>query len=49
MFAGKKRFASLASVKEKKEVCQNSHLFFYAQSPDFHNLGLCYYLKILFL
>ena len=23
--------------------------FFYAQSPDFHKLGLCYYLKILYL
>ena len=33
----------------KKEVCQNAHLFFYAQSPDFHKQGLCYYLKILYL
>ncbi|WP_262367925.1 hypothetical protein [Bacteroides pyogenes] len=32
-----------------EEVCQNAHLFFYAQSPDFHKLGLCYYLKILYL
>ena len=32
------------------KVCQNAHLlFFYAQSPDFHKLGLCYYLKILYL
>ena len=23
--------------------------FFYAQSPDFHKLGLCYNLKILYL
>ena len=23
--------------------------FFYAQSPDFHKQGLCYYLKILYL
>ena len=23
--------------------------FFYAQSPDFHKLGLSYYLKILYL
>ena len=22
---------------------------FYVQSPDFHKLGLCYYLKILYL
>ena len=32
-----------------EKVCQNSHLLFYAQSPDFHKLGLCYYLKILYL
>ena len=25
------------------------HLLFYAQSPDFHKLGLCYNLKILYL
>ena len=31
------------------KVCQNSHLLFYAQSPDFHKLGLCYNLKILYL
>ena len=34
---------------ERMKVCQNSHLLFYAQSPDFHKLGLCYYLKILYL
>ena len=33
----------------EKEVCQNAHLLFYAQSPDFHKLGLCYYLKNLYL
>ena len=33
----------------KKKVCQNSHLLFYAQSPDFHKLGLCYNLKILYI
>ena len=32
-----------------RKVCQNSHLLFYAQSPDFHKLGLCYNLKILYL
>ena len=32
-----------------EKVCQNSHLLFYAQSPDFHKLGLCYNLKILYL
>ena len=32
------------------KVCQKAHLlFFYAQSPDFHKLGLCYYLKISYL
>ena len=31
------------------KVCQNSHLLFYTQSPDFHKLGLCYNLKILYL
>ena len=35
--------------KRMKEVCQNAHLLFYAQSPDFHKLGLCYYLKNLYL
>ena len=38
-----------ASVKDATKVCQNSHLLFYAQSPDFHKLGLCYNLKILYL
>ena len=38
-----------APTSEVKEVCQNAHLFFYAQSPDFHKQGLCYYLKILYL
>ena len=33
----------------EKRVCQKAHLLFYAQSPDFHKLGLCYYLKILYL
>ena len=32
-----------------KGVCQNWHTFFYAQGPDFHKLGLCYYLKIMYL
>ena len=32
------------------KVCQKAHLLVvYAQSPDFHKLGLCYYLKILYL
>ena len=36
-------------LEQRMKVCQNSHLLFYAQSPDFHKLGLCYYLKILYL
>ena len=35
--------------KQYLKVCQNSHLLFYAPSPDFHTLGLCYNLKILYL
>ena len=31
------------------KVCQKAHLLCLAQSPDFHKLGLCYYLKILYL
>ena len=32
------------------KVCQKLYtFFFYAQSPDFHKLGLCYSLKILYL
>ena len=30
--------------------CVKMHtFFFYAQNPDFHKQGLCYYLKILYL
>ena len=43
LLSGTKAFAQI------EKVCQNSHLLFYAQSPDFHKLGLCYYLKILYL
>ena len=32
-----------------EKVCQKAHLLCLAQSPDFHKLGLCYYLKILYL
>ena len=32
-----------------RKVCQKAHLLCLAQSPDFHKLGLCYYLKILYL
>ena len=34
---------------EWSKVCQKAHLLCLAQSPDFHKLGLCYYLKILYL
>ena len=34
-------------LKEGVSKCTSS--FFYGQSPDFHKLGLCYYLKILYL
>ena len=35
------------NVEEGVSKCTPS--VFYAQSPDFHKLGLCYYLKILYL
>ena len=41
------------SPKNKKKwmrLCQNAGTtFFYAQSPDFHKPGLCYYPKFLYL
>ena len=38
------------NIKSTMKVCQKAHLLVvYAQSPDFHKLGLCYYLKILYL
>ena len=37
-------------ILEEIRRCVKKHTFlFYAQSPDFHKLGLCYYLKILYL
>ena len=36
-------------VRHKKEGVSKSTPSFLAQSPDFHKLGLCYYLKILYL
>ena len=36
--------------KYGKRRCVKMHtFFFYAQNPDFHKQGLCYYLKILYL
>lgn len=41
---------TLITHAREEKVCQKLHtFFFYAQSPDFHKLGLCYYLKILYL
>ena len=38
------------NYKTKKRRCVKMRtFFFYAQSPDFHKQGLCYYLKILYL
>ena len=34
---------------KKEGVSKCTPSVFYAQSPDFHKLGLCYYLKILYL
>ena len=45
----KEKTNTILNNNKRKEVCQNAHLFFYAQSPDFHKQGLCYYLKILYL
>ena len=40
----------LPCIKNKKEgVSKCTPSLFYVQSPDFHKLGLCYYLKILYL
>ena len=42
-----KRDTITAAFEEGVSKCTPS--VFYAQSPDFHKLGLCYYLKILYL
>ena len=34
---------------KKRRCVKMRTFFFYAQSPDFHKQGLCYYLKILYL
>ena len=36
-------------VWRREGVSKCTPSVFYAQSPDFHKLGLCYYLKILYL
>ena len=44
---GTEKRQKLPTNREGVSKCTPS--FFYAQSPDFHKLGLCYYLKILYL
>ena len=46
-----KIWASANKMRSKIEegVSKCTPSVFYAQSPDFHKLGLCYYLKILYL
>ena len=36
-------------MEGKEGVSKCTPSLFYVQSPDFHKLGLCYYLKILYL
>ena len=45
--AGLRGHKVIHKINEGVSKCTPS--FFYAQSPDFHKLGLCYYLKILYL
>ena len=48
IFAG--NTGSVANMeKENEGVSKCTPSLFYVQSPDFHKLGLCYYLKILYL
>ena len=43
-------FLSMALLSSAQRRCVKMRtFFFYAQSPDFHKQGLCYYLKILYL
>ena len=39
----------LRCYRKNEGVSKCTPSVFYAQSPDFHKLGLCYYLKILYL
>ena len=47
--ANLKEFETYLRDKQLEGVSKCTPSFFYAQSPDFHKLGLCYYLKILYL
>ena len=42
-------FNKFSFQKKQEGVSKCTPSVFYAQSPDFHKLGLCYYLKILYL
>ena len=43
-------FFSVSGCRDREGRCVKMHtFFFYAQNPDFHKQGLCYYLKILYL
>jgi hypothetical protein len=45
-----RRFESARNLQKQERRCVKMRtFFFYAQSPDFHKQGLCYYLKILYL
>ena len=39
----------LKTIKNRGRCVKMRTSFFYARSPDFHKLGLCYFLKILYL
>ena len=38
-----------SKINMQRRCVKMRTFFFYAQSPDFHKQGLCYYLKILYL
>ena len=42
-------FQGSTPLEQQRRCVKMRTFFFYAQSPDFHKQGLCYYLKILYL
>ncbi len=48
-FKGKPSTKERRTSKSSGRCVKMRTFFFYAQSPDFHKQGLCYYLKILYL
>ena len=44
-----RKYSYLRQKIKRLKVFQKAHLLCLAQIPDFHKLGLCYYLKILYL